>query len=189
MTSLRRNQFLQDSHKPFPPIPISPEDFIATGVNARPTFFGCDPSPIDTFPLVIYLPNAPPITGRPPVTKYACYSFVWHLTNLFDYLALQPSNSHILCTILGYFSSKYFTILSLGLLQTPITLIQTGGNACSVLQLIEPDPRLPLSFLDHLFAHNASSSTVMTHNILLAKQSFQIGILSSRTLILKALVN
>jgi lysophospholipase len=69
MTSLRQNQFLQDSHKPFPPIPASPEDFIATGVNARPTFFGCDPSPTDKFPLVIYLPNAPPITGSPPVTK------------------------------------------------------------------------------------------------------------------------
>lgn len=52
-----------------PPIPSTPDDFIATGVNARPTFFGCDPSSSDDYPLIIYLPNAPPLTGDDPVTK------------------------------------------------------------------------------------------------------------------------
>ena len=68
-TARRQQEFLQSSHKPFPPIPSSPDEFISTGVNARPTFFGCNPGPNDTFPLVIYLPNAPPLSGDNPVTK------------------------------------------------------------------------------------------------------------------------
>lgn len=69
-SSQRQATFLQLTHKTMPPIPLTPEDFIATGVNARPTFFGCDPSGSDVFPLIIYLPNAPPYTGDNPVTKY-----------------------------------------------------------------------------------------------------------------------
>lgn len=68
-TSLRQQQFLQSSHKTFPPTPSTPDEFISTGVNARPTFFGCDPTASEDFPLVIYLPNAPPLSGIDPVTK------------------------------------------------------------------------------------------------------------------------
>jgi hypothetical protein len=40
------------------------------GVRQRATFFGCDPTQTPPeYPLVIYLPNAPPITGDDPVTK------------------------------------------------------------------------------------------------------------------------
>ena len=68
-TSERQKKFLATTHKQFPPIPATPEAFISTGVNSRSTFFGCDPSLSNDFPLIIYLPNAPPITGGNPVTK------------------------------------------------------------------------------------------------------------------------
>ncbi|KAG6842116.1 hypothetical protein C0991_002770 [Blastosporella zonata] len=70
-TALRQSTLLRPSHQQFPPIPQDTQAFVDTGVNMRPTFFGCDPtqSPPE-FPLVIYLPNAPPINGDDPVTKY-----------------------------------------------------------------------------------------------------------------------
>ncbi|KAF8799374.1 phospholipase B [Phlegmacium glaucopus] len=68
-TSLRQSTLLQTSHQPFPPIPSTPEEFVSTGVNSRPTFFGCDPPTPKAYPLVIYLPNSPPITGDNPATN------------------------------------------------------------------------------------------------------------------------
>ncbi|KAG6849456.1 hypothetical protein H0H93_008299 [Arthromyces matolae] len=71
MTSQRQSTILRSSHQQFPPIPQNAQAFIETGVNARPTFFGCDPKQIPPeFPLVIYLPNSPPINGDDPVTNY-----------------------------------------------------------------------------------------------------------------------
>lgn len=49
----------------FPPIPGSGSDFVAQGLNTRPTFFGCNittsgnMSEMGNYPLVVYLPNAP----------------------------------------------------------------------------------------------------------------------------------
>ena len=68
-TSLRQSKFLQASHQKFPPIPSTPEGFISEGLNLRPTFFGCDPPNPPDYPMVIYLPNAPPFTGADPVAK------------------------------------------------------------------------------------------------------------------------
>ncbi|KAK4700976.1 lysophospholipase, partial [Phenoliferia sp. Uapishka_3] len=51
----------------FPPVP-SAEDFVANGLAIRPTFFGCnttgngDASVLGNYPIVVYLPNTPPIT-------------------------------------------------------------------------------------------------------------------------------
>jgi hypothetical protein len=69
-TSKRLSTLLPASHQLFPPIPESAESFISSGVNQRPTFFGCDPNTPADFPLVIYLPNSPPLTGDNPTTKY-----------------------------------------------------------------------------------------------------------------------
>ena len=70
-TSSRLSTLLQDSHQAFPPIPATPDAFISTGVRQRPTLFGCDPTQVPPeFPLVLYLPNSPPIDGDDPVTKY-----------------------------------------------------------------------------------------------------------------------
>ncbi|CAA7263207.1 unnamed protein product [Cyclocybe aegerita] len=84
-TSTRQTTLLQSTHQQFPPIPSTPEDFIATGVNAHPTFFGCDPSSTDNYPLIIYLPNAPPISGNDPVTNTPTFQLTYtlHHTRLF----------------------------------------------------------------------------------------------------------
>ncbi|KDR75955.1 hypothetical protein GALMADRAFT_226618 [Galerina marginata CBS 339.88] len=86
-SSLRQTMFLQKSHQKFPPIPATPDDFIATGVNARPTFFGCDPLPSDNYPMIIYLPNAPPINGDNPVTNTPTFQLsysLYHMHLFFD---------------------------------------------------------------------------------------------------------
>ncbi|KAI0313887.1 phospholipase B [Amylostereum chailletii] len=69
-TSERISTILTTSHQAFPPIPNSTADFVSTGVNRRPTFFGCDPTQNPPeWPLVLYLPNSPPINGSSPVTN------------------------------------------------------------------------------------------------------------------------
>jgi lysophospholipase len=63
----RVNNLLSETHQAFPPIP---DDFNKTGVSLRPTFFGCNPTnSTPEYPLIIYIPNAPPVDGSDPVTK------------------------------------------------------------------------------------------------------------------------
>ncbi|KAJ7123198.1 phospholipase B [Mycena epipterygia] len=85
-TSSRLSSILLASHQQFPPIPQTAADWVSTGVRQRPTFFGCDPtqSPAE-YPLVIYLPNAPPITGDNPVTNTGTFVLTYPLkhTQLF----------------------------------------------------------------------------------------------------------
>ncbi len=70
MTASRITTLLQSSHQPFPPLPGNTAEFISTGVNTRPTFFGCFPTQNPPeYPMVIYLPNSPPFYGANPVTK------------------------------------------------------------------------------------------------------------------------
>ncbi|KAL0956276.1 hypothetical protein HGRIS_002434 [Hohenbuehelia grisea] len=73
-TAARLSTILRSSHRQFPPIPPTAEDFVKFGINARATFFGCNPSQSPPeYPLVIYLPNAPPINGDNPVTNTATF--------------------------------------------------------------------------------------------------------------------
>ncbi|KAF8499635.1 phospholipase B [Russula emetica] len=70
MTASRITTLLQSSHQSFPPLPGNTTDFTATGVNMRPTFFGCFPTQFPPeYPMVIYLPNSPPLHGADPVTN------------------------------------------------------------------------------------------------------------------------
>ncbi|KAI0271146.1 phospholipase B [Russula aff. rugulosa BPL654] len=75
-TASRITNLLLNSHQPFPPLPGNATEFTTTGVNQRPTFFGCFPtqSPPE-FPMVIYLPNSAPLDGADPVTKYTIRLF------------------------------------------------------------------------------------------------------------------
>ncbi|KAF9061929.1 lysophospholipase [Rhodocollybia butyracea] len=59
----RLSTILADTHQQLPEMPTSTDDFVAQGLNLRPTFFGCDTT--DT-PFVIFLPNSPPLTGAAP---------------------------------------------------------------------------------------------------------------------------
>lgn len=69
-TASRIATLLQSSHQPFPPLPKNVDEFISTGVNMRPTFFGCYPTQNPPeYPIVVYLPNSPPLNGKNPVTK------------------------------------------------------------------------------------------------------------------------
>ncbi|KAF7361984.1 Lysophospholipase [Mycena venus] len=85
-TSSRLSTILRSTHQQFPPIPQTAGDWISTGVRQRATFFGCDPlqTPAE-YPLVIYLPNAPPITGDDPVTNTGTFDLSYPLkhTQLF----------------------------------------------------------------------------------------------------------
>ncbi|KAJ6593826.1 phospholipase B [Mycena capillaripes] len=84
-TSSRLSTILRASHQQFPPIPQTAEDWVSTGVRQRATFFGCDPTPPVEYPLVIYLPNAPPLTGDDPVTNTGTFTLTYPLkhTQLF----------------------------------------------------------------------------------------------------------
>ncbi|KAF8919942.1 phospholipase B [Mucidula mucida] len=73
-TAQRLSDQLLASHQQFPPIPQSCDDFVNTGVNARPTFFGCDPTQKPPeYPMVIYLPQAPPFNGDDPIINPATF--------------------------------------------------------------------------------------------------------------------
>jgi len=86
-TSRRITAMLNSSHQAFPPIPSTQKDFISEGVRGRPNFFGCDPSnPGDPeWPLVIYLPNSPPLNGDHPMTNTSAFQLRYPLfeTKLF----------------------------------------------------------------------------------------------------------
>ena len=70
LTAARITNLLQSSHQPFPPLPNSTAEFISTGLNIRPSFFGCFPTQNPPeYPIVIYLPNSPPLNGDTPVIK------------------------------------------------------------------------------------------------------------------------
>lgn len=87
-TKARQETILRETHQQFPPIPGTPEAFIETGVNMRATFFGCEPSSSPPeYPLVIYLPNAPPFNGDDPVANTATFSLTYtlkHTRLMFD---------------------------------------------------------------------------------------------------------
>ncbi|KIY70399.1 hypothetical protein CYLTODRAFT_347742 [Cylindrobasidium torrendii FP15055 ss-10] len=70
-TKERIASVVKDSHQGFPPIPNSVDECVSTGVNMRPTFFGCEPgnTTAPEYPLLVYLPNSPPLTGEDPATN------------------------------------------------------------------------------------------------------------------------
>ncbi|THH04642.1 hypothetical protein EW146_g10126 [Bondarzewia mesenterica] len=77
-SSNRIANLLQSSHQTFPPIPASPAEFVSTGINQRPTFFGCDPTEDPPeYPLVIYFPNSPPLNGDDPVSNTGTFQLTY----------------------------------------------------------------------------------------------------------------
>ncbi|KAI3618723.1 phospholipase b [Moniliophthora roreri] len=76
-TATRQQKLLQSSHQEFPPIPMDPQVWIDTGIRARPTFFGCNPQNKNDYPLVIYLPNAPPLDGSDPAANSATFRLTY----------------------------------------------------------------------------------------------------------------
>ncbi|KAF5389822.1 hypothetical protein D9757_003672 [Collybiopsis confluens] len=110
LTAERGAAFLQETHQQLPEMPASVDDFAAQGLNLRPTFFGCDSTDA---PLVIWLPNAPPLNGDAP------------------FPTLQQNKSSSNETKRKSSSTKRTKIPSGVSFQTPTLLIQTGADACS----------------------------------------------------------
>jgi len=79
---------INSTSQAFPPIPANRTDFITFGLNQRPTLFGCDPeqNPPE-WPLILYLPNAPPVDGSDPVTNTGTFQLQYtrlHTTLFLD---------------------------------------------------------------------------------------------------------
>ncbi|KAI0045904.1 phospholipase B [Auriscalpium vulgare] len=69
-SAARISSLLTSSHQSFPPLPGNTAEFLSTGVNQRPTFFGCFPTQNPPeYPMVLYFPNSPPLTGDDPVSN------------------------------------------------------------------------------------------------------------------------
>ncbi|KDQ08025.1 hypothetical protein BOTBODRAFT_192001 [Botryobasidium botryosum FD-172 SS1] len=69
-TSKRSVSITSEVDQAFPPLPSSQADFVKMGLSQCPTFLGCDPkSSPPEFPLVVYIPNMPPVTGADPLTN------------------------------------------------------------------------------------------------------------------------
>lgn len=62
----KRASLLSSSYS-FPPVPSNITTFVAQGLAAHPTFFGCNSS--TETPLVIYLANGAPPPGQPAITN------------------------------------------------------------------------------------------------------------------------
>ncbi|KAI0295829.1 phospholipase B [Multifurca ochricompacta] len=70
LSAARITDLLQSSHQPAPPLPGNTAEFVSTGVNMRPTFFGCFPTQNPPeYPIMIYFPNSPPLNGDNPVSN------------------------------------------------------------------------------------------------------------------------
>lgn len=91
----RISSVLSSSHQPMPPIPGTATQFISTGVNMRPTFFGCNLTQDQpAYPIIIYLPNAPPLDGSAPATNTGDTQFSY--TSLFTAVFINQAFSNTL---------------------------------------------------------------------------------------------
>ncbi|KDQ08047.1 hypothetical protein BOTBODRAFT_166340 [Botryobasidium botryosum FD-172 SS1] len=79
---------VKSTSQAFPPIPANPADFTKYNLNQRPTLLGCDPkqNPPE-WPLILYLPNSPPVDGSDPVTNTGTFKLQYtkkHTTLFLD---------------------------------------------------------------------------------------------------------
>ncbi|EJD52526.1 hypothetical protein AURDEDRAFT_181106 [Auricularia subglabra TFB-10046 SS5] len=102
-TRNRTRNFLTTTHQQMPPLPDKFPDFSRLQLNRRPTFFGCDPKDPTTpeFPLLIYLPNSPPVDGDDPITN--TNTFTLHYTPEHTSLFLDAAQNN---TFAGFVPGK-----------------------------------------------------------------------------------
>ena len=136
----RQQLFLRASHRTLPPMPPTTADFENTGVSSRATFFGCDPklSPPE-WPLVIYLPNQPPLDGTDPVSNSPTFRLVYTLKHTQRFI----DQVHAAIT-LGFTPSSNDPDADFGVCLK-----------CAALDR----GRLPLRFADALNSTNSNSTT------------------------------
>jgi hypothetical protein len=200
VTSSRLSSILRSTHQPFPPIPQTAGDWVATGVRQRATFFGCDPvqTPAE-YPMVIYLPNAPPITGDDPVTKcvFGCSLSVFRGLNLRQHgdvyfnLSVKTHAAVLRPSALQHDIRLHASALPLHLYNNPsnrltlgqmLTLpIPTLASVSNARQLIAPVPKLHRSSLAPRYVPSVSSSIALIRKILQVNQSCRTGSWCSKT--------
>ncbi|KAI0313930.1 phospholipase B [Amylostereum chailletii] len=145
-TAERLSTILNSTHQPFPPRPSTMDDFVSTGFNSRPTFFGCDPTQNPPeWPLVLYLPNSPPIDGSRPSTNSATLKLSYTLKHVQIFLD-QVHNT----TIHGFTPDSkdpdpnWGKCLQCGAIDraryktTPVTLRSTFCSACFTQYCYDP---------------------------------------------------
>lgn len=64
-------EVVSDIVQKFPPVPATEANALRDNLTCRPVFFGCNPTNTTSseFPIVVYIPNAPPSNGDDPVTN------------------------------------------------------------------------------------------------------------------------
>ncbi|KAK4055121.1 hypothetical protein OIV83_000401 [Microbotryomycetes sp. JL201] len=86
----------------FPPLPASQVDFVQQGLNIRPTFFGCDVPTANmtsqnTYPIVVYMPNAPPppsqINANTYFTNTSTFQLNYALDDVYSFLDAAHANT------------------------------------------------------------------------------------------------
>ena len=137
-TNQRLGSVLSSSHQKFPPIPATSDEFVSMGLNQRPTLFGCDPTSTSNpeYPLVLYLPNGPPLAGAKPVTKYVGLATLRTHPDRHP-IVLTHSSSPILRATPTCSWTKSTRTLSVASSQIRIHRIQIGPNVSNVLPWTE----------------------------------------------------
>lgn len=167
---------LNTSHQTFPPLPANQSEFLSTGVNQRPTFFGCNPTQTPPeWPLFIYFPNSPPNNGDDPATKYVLS--VYHIKRVKNEMSTAPAPSKLSTTrnSLRFSSTKLILIQSAASNQTARVPTLTGANVCSAQRLTVQDTRSHQSPPAPHSAKPASSSIALIQTILLVSASSWVG--------------
>jgi hypothetical protein len=113
------------------------------------------------FPLLIYIPNAPPVDGSDPVTKYAA-SLVIGKGELIIGVALVPSNFNTSPGTLPSSSTRPKIQLSVVSWRVNWVLILHTGRASNARPSIVHDLRPIQLRHDQTFVPTASKSTVLT---------------------------
>lgn len=175
-TEQRISSLLSSSHQAFPPIPSSAQDFLSTGVNQRPAFFGCNPSQIPAeYPLIIYIPNSPPLDGSPPASKYVSILSSYLFTHTTRYQVPETFNSPILLFPPPYPSTRLSKTPSAASNPTPPLPTQTGENVCNVPRSTAPGSCSHRRHPARTCARSVSHSTAMTRAIRRARAHFRAG--------------
>ncbi|GAA5876162.1 hypothetical protein JCM16303_007041 [Sporobolomyces ruberrimus] len=85
----------------FPPIPANADEFVAQGLNVRPTFFGCNStaggnmssSSNESYPIVVYLPNAPAPVSNPYLTNTSTFTLSYSYNEVEAFLDSANANA------------------------------------------------------------------------------------------------
>ncbi|GAA6035969.1 hypothetical protein JCM8097_005191 [Rhodosporidiobolus ruineniae] len=83
----------------FPPVPPTQQEFVDQGLTNRPTFFGCNSTAggwmnvSDSYPILIYLPNAQAPTSNPYLTNTSTFKLDYDYDEVVGFLDSAHANA------------------------------------------------------------------------------------------------